>query len=107
MRNYLGFFVYDSNGDKIEGSWNRSYFKNSDDYNVWLEWRAYILSHDISDTDNDGQPDTQNHMTNGKDWIWPTNASYVALRFGSCYHGTGRLVRNRARRHQIESLGVT
>ncbi|XP_062520818.1 uncharacterized protein LOC134195756 [Corticium candelabrum] len=107
MRNYFGFFVYDSNGDKIEGSWNRPYFKNSDDYNVWQEWRAYILSRDIPDTDNDGQSDTQNHMTNGKDWIWPTNASYVALRFGSCYHGTGVLVRNRARRHEIKPLGET
>ncbi|XP_062520656.1 uncharacterized protein LOC134195618 isoform X2 [Corticium candelabrum] len=108
MRNYFGFYVYDSNKDKIEGSWNRPYFENSDDhYHLWQKWRAYIFSRDTPDTDNDGQSDPQNHMTNGKDWVWPTNASYVALRFGSCYYGTGRLVLNRKRRHPIESVGVT
>ncbi|XP_062520721.1 uncharacterized protein LOC134195671 isoform X2 [Corticium candelabrum] len=83
MINYFGFFVYDNNGNKIEGSWSRPYFRNSydyRDYESWDRWRAYILPRHIPDTDSDGQPDTQNYMTNGKDWIWPTNASYVALR---------------------------
>ncbi len=58
------------------------------------------------DTDSDGQPNAQNHMTNGKKWIWPANASYVALQFGSCHYGTGRLVPNRARRHDPDPAGV-
>ena len=108
MRNYFGFYVYDSNRDKIEGRWNRPYIVNSyDHYHQWQEWKAYIFSRDTPDTDNDGQSNPQNHMTNGKDWIWPTNASYVALRFGSCYYGTGRLALNRKRRHDIENAGVT
>ncbi|XP_062520895.1 uncharacterized protein LOC134195826 isoform X2 [Corticium candelabrum] len=96
------------NGDKLEGSCSRLYFENSDDNSHWWqEWRAYILSRDIPDTDNDGQSDPQNQVTNGKDWLWSTNASYVALRFGSCYHGTGRFVPNRARRHDTKPAGVT
>ncbi|XP_062520785.1 uncharacterized protein LOC134195722 [Corticium candelabrum] len=104
MKNYFGFFVYDNNGDKIEGSWNEPYFKNSYDNHLFTyfeTWTAYILPHHIPDTDSDGQPDSQNHRTNGREWIWPTNASYAALRFGSCYNGTGRLVRER--RHEIKA----
>ena len=109
MRNFFGFFVYDNNASKIEGRWNRQYFRNSYDYRdnqSWNRWRTYILPYDIPDTDSDGQPDAQNHMTNGKEWIWPANASCVALRFGSCHYGTGRLVPNRARRHDPDPAGV-
>ena len=66
MRNYFGFFVYDNNRNKIEGRLSRPYFRNSyvysydyDDYPMGDKWRAYILPHDIPDTDSDGQPDAQ------------------------------------------------
>ena len=38
----------------------------------------------MSDSNSNSQPDSQFDETNGVDWKWPSDAKYVALRFGSC-----------------------
>ncbi|XP_062520925.1 uncharacterized protein LOC134195853 isoform X2 [Corticium candelabrum] len=91
MHNYFGFYVYDKYRVRIRGNWNKGYFKDTNnDQNRWTKWTAFVLPHDMHDHDKDGLPnaDTQSFHTNGIDWLWPREAAYAALRFGSC-HGTG------------------
>ena len=90
MHNYFGFYVYDKKQIQItNGKWKNPYFKSSaNDPNQWTKWTAYILPHEMFDHDKDGIANGQSFHTNGIDWIWPQNAKYVTIRFGSCY-GTG------------------
>ena len=85
MDNYFGFFAYDDNKRKISGNWRNPYFKKGDcDPNRWKRWKGYILPHNMLHGDN-LEERSQSFHTNGKDWIWPKLASYVSIRFGSCY----------------------
>ena len=87
MNNHFGFFAYDSIGAKIGGIWKNPYFKHDqNDPDRWRKWTGYILPRYIHETN--GLADDQSDHTNGKDWVWPSNAASVVLRFGSCY-GTG------------------
>lgn len=91
VNNYLGFSVYDYHDNMIRGSWDShiSYFKTSEnDPNRWKKWNGYVLPRYVRDSNNDGQPDDQSFHTNGVDWMWPSDAVTVLLRFESCY-GTG------------------
>lgn len=87
LNNYFGFYAYDQSGQLISGSWSNPYFKWSEnDPDRWVAWTGYILPRYIHHTD--GRADDQSDHTNGNDWVWPSDAAFVALRFGSCY-GTG------------------
>ena len=112
MKNFFGFYVYDSNAEKVVDSWMKPYFKKSVNSNhAWQKWTAHIYPHTFMDRNNDGKPNFLNSKTNGEDWIWPSNATYVSMRFGSCYYGTGRIGRDtetvRVARHVVDPLGIT
>lgn len=85
MANYFGFYVYDANGNSIGGDWTNPYFKGSrGDLNMWEYHSGYLLANATANASTFNVPETD-----GVDWVLPSNAASVVLRFGSCY-STGK-----------------
>ncbi|MFH1849615.1 MAG: LamG domain-containing protein [archaeon] len=81
MNNYFGFYIFDSAGTRITGSWDNPYFKTSEsDPNSWIKWTAYL-----GPSYAGGATGCDTSKTNADDWCMSSSTAYIRMRFGSCY----------------------
>ncbi|GIU68244.1 MAG: hypothetical protein KatS3mg001_094 [Candidatus Pacearchaeota archaeon] len=85
---YLGFYVYDSNNNRITGAWDNPYFwATTTTSSDWRKVNGFLDPSYVTDANADGISDVQSSKTIGTDWRMPSNAAYAIIRFGYCYSG--------------------
>lgn len=82
--NYLGFYVYDSNGNRIAGAWDNPYFKTGEsDPMRWVKHSGLLVP--PSFPSSGGVSSVNFAESTGVDWVFPSHAAFAAIRFGGCY----------------------
>ena len=92
LHNVFGFQAYDKDENLLtfplleseikqyhSDNTTKPYFKRSNnDKREWTWWNGFVLP--------DGADDISSHfISKGRNWVWPRDAKYAQMRFGSCY----------------------